>query len=166
MALQQLNLKLPPAVIAYWRSEAAAQGLSVRDWLVGQLTPEAARPLPGSRAELADRVARLEEAVAALQGDVTHLRQTPPVRVPRPRSQSPSPPAAPAPALTGGLPPGAIETARLAELLTMKRGTLNERIRRAGGAREGLELNGYRCIGLAAPERGGPPRALWVPAGS
>ena len=39
--LQQLNLKIPPEVADHWRAQAAARGLSVRDWLVAQLGPAA-----------------------------------------------------------------------------------------------------------------------------
>ena len=59
--LQQLNLKVPPAVLDHWRAQAAAQGLSVRDWLVSIACPTAA-PGPGRAGGdgLADRVAQLE----------------------------------------------------------------------------------------------------------
>jgi hypothetical protein len=60
---------------------------------------------------------------------------------------------------------GPITTAELAELLALRRGTLNARISRAGGAAVGLELNGWRCVALVVPPRGGPARALWEPVG-
>jgi hypothetical protein len=43
----------------------------------------------------------------------------------------------------------------------MRRGTLNARISRAGGPVVGQELNGWRCVALEVPSRGGPARALW-----
>ncbi len=46
MPLSQLNLKLPPVVLAQWRALAAAEGLSVRDWLLATLAPTAEPPLP------------------------------------------------------------------------------------------------------------------------
>jgi len=46
----------------------------------------------------------------------------------------------------------------------MRRGTINARIGRAGGPAPGLELEGWRCLGIRTQERGGPARALWVPA--
>ncbi len=48
VALLQLNLKLPPAVLADWRAQAAAQGLSVRDWLVSSTAQAAAPAAPAA----------------------------------------------------------------------------------------------------------------------
>ncbi|MEY3463198.1 MAG: hypothetical protein RLZZ468_976, partial [Cyanobacteriota bacterium] len=62
------------------------------------------------------------------------------------------------------LPSGAIETAELAERLGLRRGTLNARVSRSGGAAPGLVIDGWRCLGMRTPERGGPARALWEPA--
>lgn len=42
--LQQLNLKVRPEVVAYWQALAAAEGLSVRDWLLATLAPTAEPP--------------------------------------------------------------------------------------------------------------------------
>jgi hypothetical protein len=56
---------------------------------------------------------------------------------------------------------GPIATAELAGLLGISRGALNARISRAGGPAVGLELNGWRCVALEVPPRGGPARALW-----
>lgn len=164
MALQQLNLKLPPAVIAHWRAQAAAERLSIRDWLLAQLAPPAeAAAGPAGAAGLADRVARLEGITGELGQAVAQLQ----AQGPAPRSPRPARPAAPAPPVPppADLPPGeAIETAALADRLAMRRGTLNAQISRAGGPAPGLLLHGWRCLGLRTPERGGPPRALWVPA--
>ena len=41
--LEQLNLKLPPEVLADWRARASAEGCSVRDWLL-VITGSQARP--------------------------------------------------------------------------------------------------------------------------
>jgi hypothetical protein len=160
--LQQLNLKVPPAVLDHWRVQAAAQGVSVRDWLVSIAGPTAA-PGPGPAAGdgLADRVAQLEAAAAELREAVAQLQQARPPRSPRPASAAP--PAAPVP-IPAGLPADGIETAALAQLLGVKRGTFNARIARMGGPAPGLVVDGWRCLGLRTPERGGPPRALWVPA--
>lgn len=160
--LQQLNLKVPPAVLDHWRAQAAAQGLSVRDWLVSIAGPTAA-PEPGSAAGygLADRVAQLEATAAELRESLSRLQQARPPRSPQPAP--PAPPAAPAPP-PAGLAVDGIETAALAQLLGLKRGTLNARISRMGGAAPGLVVDGWRCLGSRTPERGGPPRALWVPA--
>ena len=159
--LRQINLKVPPAVLDHWRAQAAAQGVSVRDWLVSIAGPTAA---PGSGPAagdgLADRVAQLETAAAELREAVAQLQARPP-RSPRPASAAP--PAAPVPA-PADLPADGIETAALADLLGVRRGTLTNRVRRLGGPVPGLVMDGWRCVGLRAPERGGPPRALWVPA--
>lgn len=162
--LQQLNLKLPPAVLAQWRALAAAEGLSVRDWLLATLAPTAepqAGPAGGADG-LAARLQALEATTAQLAATVAQLQQARPPRSPRPAPVVAAPPA-PIPA---DLPADGIETAALAQLLGMRRGTINARIARAGGAAPGLVVDGWRCQALRTPERGGPPRALWVPAES
>ncbi len=55
----------------------------------------------------------------------------------------------------------AITTKALADLLQLKRGTLNARIARAGGALPGLVIEGWCCLGTQVPKRGGPAQALW-----
>lgn len=166
--LQQINLKVPPAVAAHWRAQAAAGGLSVRDWLLA-ITAPPAEPQAGSggAARLADRVTQLEALTADLQAQLAQLQaQDAAPRSPRPvvTARPPSPPAPRSADLP--TPSGAIPTAELAQRLGMKRGSLNERLRRAGGAREGLEMEGWRCVGQVAPPTGGNPRWLWVPAES
>jgi len=168
--LQQINLKVPEAVAAHWRAQAAAHGLSVRDWLPS-ITAPPAEPQAGSggAAGLADRVAQLEAVTADLGAQLAKLQaQDVAPRSPRPvvaRRDVPQSPAAPRSAELPA-PAGAIPTAELAERIGMKRTSLNERMRRMGGAREGLELEGWRCCGQVAPPAGGPPRWLWVPAES
>lgn len=156
--LAQLNLKLPPAVLAQWRALAAAEGLSVRDWLLATLAPTAEPPAVPAAAGLADRLQALELTTAELAATLAQLQQARPPRSPRP--------AAPPVPIPADLPADGIETAALAQLLGMRRGTINARIARAGGPAPGLELEGWRCLGLRPPERGGPARALWVPAES
>lgn len=68
--LQQLNLKLPAEVLDHWRGQAAAEGLSVRDWLVSRVGPAA----PAAGAELAERVAELERVTADLAAALGELR--------------------------------------------------------------------------------------------
>jgi hypothetical protein len=58
-----------------------------------------------------------------------------------------------------------LTTGELADRLTVKRNALNERLRRAGGARLGFELDGWRCVGKAKPARGGPAQWQWAPVG-
>lgn len=158
MALQQLNLKVPEVVAAHWRAQAAAHGLSVRDWLVSITAPTAPAAAGAAGAALEARVEALEAAVAELQVEA------PPRPAPTPPAVLPPPVESPAPLIDP--PAAAIETAVLADRLGIKRGTLNARISRAGGACEGLEVEGWRCLGRSIPARGGPPRALWVPAES
>jgi hypothetical protein len=43
----------------------------------------------------------------------------------------------------------------------MKRTSFNERIRRAGGAAVGMEMEGWRIVGQAKPPQGGPAQWLW-----
>lgn len=158
--LEQLNLKVPPSVLAHWRAQAQAQELSIRNWLMSIAGPTAA-PGPAGGDGLADRVALLDATVAELREAVAQLQQARPSRSPRPAPAAP--PAAPVPP-PADLPADGIETAALAQLLGVKRHTMNARIRRSGGAVPGLVVDGWRCLGLRTPERGGPPRALWVPA--
>lgn len=159
--LQQLNLKIPPAVLDHWRAKASAEGLSVRDWLVSITAPTAApQSSPAGGAALADRVALLETAAAELREAVAQLQAA------GPRSPRPAPAAVPAVPIPAGLPADGIETAALAQLLGLKRRTLLARIARAGGPVPGVVVNGWRCLGQRASDRGGPPRALWVPAGT
>lgn len=157
MALQQINLKVPPAVLDHWRAQAAAQGLSVRDWLVSITGPAAGHGAgPAAGDDLTERVALLEAVAADLRQAVAQLQQVRPPRSPRP--------VPPPVDLPDDLPADGIETAALADLLQLKRGTFNARISRAGGPAVGQVVDGWRCVGLRVPDRGGPPRALWVPA--
>ena len=156
--LQQLNLKLPPAVLSSWRDQAAAAGFgSVRDWLVAITAAPADRAAAPTVGELADRLAAVEAQLAAPAP--ARLAQ----RSPAPSKPAPTPtalaPAAPAPA-------GAITTAELAERLGLRRATLNERLRRAGGARAGLVMEGWRCAGQLTGPNGGPPQWTWEPVGT
>lgn len=156
----QLSLELDPALLERLRAHAAAQERPVatilRRWIEAGLdgalgTPEA--PAPAALSDLSERVGRLEAEVARLRSPA------PPKRV------KPAPPIGPSPIpQTGDAPSGAITTAEVAERIGMKRGSLNERLRRAGGAREGLVMEGWRCVGQGPGPNGGPPRWLWEPA--
>ena len=154
MALDQLNLKLAPAVAAHWRREAAAAGLSVRDWLIRQTMPGEA-PAPPAEAGLGDRVGELERQVAGL------LARKPAPSPPRKR-EAPAPSPLPLPP-SGDAPAEAIESAELARLLGIQRSAFNTRVGRAGGARAGLVVGGWRCVGTFPSPAGGPPRPRWVP---
>jgi hypothetical protein len=95
--LQQLNLKLPPAVLDHWRAQALAEGLSVRDWLVSRLGPAAA-----PAADLAERVGELERTAAELAAAVGELRGA---AAAAPRSPRPDPVAVGAIVRPEGLAP-------------------------------------------------------------
>jgi plasmid stability protein len=160
----QLALEVDPQLLERLRARAAADGRPlaalVRRWLEAGLSgalEQQAAPAGPDLADLAARVGWLEAELAQLR------RPRPPIT-----SKSSSSPASPdrvipAP-LVGEVPPGGIENAKLAELLGMRRGTLNARIARAGGAAPGLVVEGWRCLGARVPARGGPARALWEPA--
>lgn len=153
----QLSFELPPELFERLRAHAAAERRTMagllRRWieagLAGALEPstEPSAALVG----LANRVETLEREVAQLQAGA--------LRVPRRERVAPPSPDRGIPA-----PPGGIETAELADRLGIRRGTFNARIARSGGPREGLELEGWRCVGLRVPDRGGPARAVWEPA--
>ena len=159
MTLVQINLKLPPAVAAHWRREAAAAGLSVRDWLIRQTMPgdpPAAPSLPPPADDLADRVGELERLVG-------ELLTREPAPSPRRRREAPAPSPLPLPPSGDAPPDEAIPSADLARLLGMKRNAFNARLRRAGGARVGMVEEGWRCVGIFPHPTGGPPRPWWLP---
>jgi hypothetical protein len=58
-----------------------------------------------------------------------------------------------------------VGTPQLAEILGINRGTINERIRRAGGAAVGFEMAGWRIIGKASTLAGGPAQWRWEEIG-
>jgi hypothetical protein len=158
----QLAFELPRELLERLRAQAAAERRTVaallRGWIEAGLAAPAAPAAPGvDLSDLSERVGSLERELAQLR------RPTPPVTANS--SNLPASPdrVIPAP-LVGEVPPGGIETAALAERLGMRRGTLNARIARAGGAAPGLVVEGWRCLGARVPDRGGPARALWEPA--
>lgn len=166
MTLVQINLKLPPAMAALWRREAAAAGLSVRDWAISKTMPgdpPAAPSLPPPADGMADRVAALELQVGELERLVGELLTREPAPSPRPRREAPAPSPLPLPPSADAPPAGAVPSADLARLLGMKRNAFNARLRRAGGARVGMVEEGWRCVGIFPHPTGGPPRPWWLP---
>lgn len=180
----QLSLELAPELLERLRARAAAEGGTaaalVRRWIAAGLDASTAPGLNVS--DLSERVGCLEREVAQLQAGA--------LRVPRPQRSQPASPdrvipsphtgeiteakhlqavaaspnrVIPAPH-TGEVPAGGIETSALADRLGIKRGALNARISRAGGAASGLEVEGWRCVGMRVPDRGGPARAVWEQA--
>jgi hypothetical protein len=146
----QLNIRLPVPLVAALKTQAQQQGITLTALVEQQLSGDSK---PAS-SDLAAQLAAIEQRLVALEQG----RLASPTRViPAPR-----------PVELAAVPRGSvgpIATAELAGLLAMRRGTLNARIGRAGGAAVGLELNGWRCVALEVPPRGGPARALWEPVG-
>ena len=151
----QLNIRLPVPLVAALKTQAQQQGITLTALVEHQLSGDSK---PAS-SDLAAQLAAIEQRLAALE----QSRLASPTRViPAPRPGELAPPKQVPPPGTF-LGAGPIATAELAELLSMRRGTLNARIGRAGGAAVGLDLNGWRCVALEVPPRGGPARALWEP---
>ena len=157
MPLQQLNVRLPAELIAALRQESASTGrtlAAVVERRLSGLLATASAPAPELADQLATRLAAVEDRLAALEAQPQPPRPRIPVQRPLP--------APPATAPVDPPPTGtAITTPELALLLGVKRGSFNERLRRAGGARIGLEMDGWRCAGQRTPETGGPPRWVW-----
>jgi hypothetical protein len=173
VALQQLNLKLPPEVAAHWSAQARAEGLSVRDWLIARVGP-AAGPAPAAAgAELLERVAALEAAVGELQ-----RRPASPERVKAaPRSGEPlgppldqlpliPEPASPERVNPAALSGAALTTAEVAERTGTNRAAWNNWAAgagRVGTVRHHRTAGSWRLIGKAPAPGGGPDRWLWEP---
>jgi hypothetical protein len=166
----QLAIEVSSDLLQRLKAHATATDRSVsalvRRWIEAGLRGdfETASPAPVAIG-LADRVEALELAVLELQKQATAFRsqkssRQPPLSKP-PQSSSVSFASRSRVTPLEDPPVGAITTAELAQALGVKRGSLNERIRRAGGARLGMELDGWRCVGSSTPEAGGPPRWLW-----
>ena len=152
----QLNLRLPVPLVAALKTQAQQQGITLTALVEQQLSGDSKPASSG----LAAQLAAIEQRLAALeQGRLASPTRVKPA--PRPAEEIPNRllPAVPRASV------GPIATAELAELLGISRGTLNARIGRAGGPAVGLELNGWRCVALEVPPRGGPARALWEPVG-
>jgi predicted DNA-binding protein len=158
----QLSFEVAPEVLQRLRAHAAAERRTVaallRSWieagLAGALSDAAANPVEPA---VIERLEALEEAVAQLQQQPRPVAPAKPAK----RQAVASAPASPDRGIADPSAGGGITTAELAPLIGMKRGSLNERIRRMGGARKGLELDGWRCCGQVAPPAGGPPRWVW-----
>ena len=149
----QLNLRLPVPLVAALKTQAQQHGITLTALVEHQLAGDSK---PAS-SDLAAQLAAIEQRLAALEQVRSRnlARVTPP---PRPAEEIPNRLLPASGSSCSGDP---ITTAELAELLAMRRGTLNARIGRAGGPAVGLELNGWRCVALEVPPRGGPARALW-----
>ena len=152
MTTTQLNVRVPVALAEQLRQAAHQQGRGVGTIVAQALAAHlagASNQAPGALAanspELAKQLAIIERRLQALE---------------QARPASPRQVIAASP-IEAPLPDGPISTAALADLLNIRRGTLNARIARAGGAVVGLEMQGWRCVAIGVPARGGPAQALW-----
>jgi hypothetical protein len=151
--LQQLNLKVPAAVLDHWRAQAAAAAMSVRDWLVSIAGPAAAAaPDPAGDPDLLARVEALEAAVLKL------------------RKAMPTLPAPPSP--SGALPgrrltleeaDGLRTTAQVAAALGITAQAVVAWMERQQGGRPGavgMVWRGFRLLGMG--QLPGGQRPVWL----
>jgi hypothetical protein len=182
VALQQVNLRVEPSLLAGFKEGAKERGLSLNaaaalafeQFLQGQpqqQQAEASSELNDLRAEVdlgASRLSRCLNGQAELIQRLTALEQrmatleTKPAAAPK----APSPERAKAapsiePAAIPQARDGTITSSQLAAQLGIKRNTFNERLRRAGGASAGVVIEGWRCVGQARPLTGGPLQWQW-----
>ena len=149
----QLALQVTPDLLARVKAAAASQGRTVTylamQWLEEGLAGTSA---PSPAPHLLQRLQRLEARVQRLEGASSAVASVP------------ESPLLDAPLLDTAVPPEGLESREVARSLRISRGTFNARIDRAGGAREGLVINGWRCLGTFPPPpgRGGPKRPRWV----
>ena len=172
--LQQLNLKVPPAVLDHWRAQAAAQGLSVRDWLVSIACPTAAPgPGPAGGDELADRVAQLEASVAELREAVAQLEAgrigSPPAALGERLQQAPSiagPALLPERRLTPAEAADLLTTPEVGEALGLASDSaltnwISREASKRGGSAVGAIYRGHRLRGKGLLPGGQKPGWLW-----
>lgn len=145
-------------------AEKLRKAATERHALPGSLVAQALEQfLSGSAPALSADSGKWEQRLAAVEQRLALLEKRP-----RAAAAPPPPAVAPAPPPAKSLPipqvGDALTTAQVADRLGIKRGSFNERIRRAGGAAPGMEMEGWRIIGQARPPQGGPPQWLWEPA--
>jgi antitoxin component of RelBE/YafQ-DinJ toxin-antitoxin module len=150
----QLNVRLDQALVQQAQKAAKKEGrtlaacvaMALERWLAA---PSSAPPEPLLTSRLDDLEKRLERLEQQKE------------KVSASRKPSAPAPAPPIQVVTIPQSGEAITTKALADLLQMRRGTLNARIARAGGALPGLVIEGWCCLGTQVPKRGGPAQALW-----
>ena len=184
----QLNVRLDPKLVERVKSRANAEkrtlgalvGIALGEWLEGASRQARDEEMAlgyftaqNANVDLAQQVQALTERLKAseqiaaqfdqLNQRLERLEQQKQPIAKKALHLEVSPPPGPKPSTI--VPAGeAIPTAALADLLGIKRGALNARIGRAGGAAPGLVIEGWCCVGLAVPKRGGPAQALWQQA--
>jgi len=143
----QLNLKMPPELVARLREEAAAEGITVTALAERRLSGGYPAATPQLSDPVADRLAALEERVVALEAD----------RSPRPSRRRGEELLVPIEAEQAE-PGTRLTTAELAELLGITRNALNNWISRN---QPGAERDGWRLAERVRPAAGGPPQWTW-----
>lgn len=151
MGRTQLAINIPAPLLERLRAAAAERGVTYSSLVLQWIEAGLGADLDAPRSDLAARLDAVERRLDALPASPARVK-------PAPRPAELVPPKRVALPRSSGVP---ITTAELAELLAMRRGTLNARISRAGGPVVGQELNGWCCVALEVPSRGGPARALW-----
>ena len=153
MGRTQLAINIPAPLLERLRAAAAERGVTYSSLVLQWIEAGLGADLDASRSDLAARLDAVERRLDALPSSPTRV-----IPAHRPADLATPKQVAPPGTFLGA---GPIATAELAGLLGISRGTLNARIGRAGGPAVGLELNGWRCVALEVPSRGGPARALW-----
>jgi hypothetical protein len=138
----QLAINIPAPLLERLRAAAAERGVTYSSLVLQWIEAGLGADLDASRSDLAARLDAVERRLDALPASPTRVK-------PAPRPAEPATPKRVAPPRSSG---GPITTAELAELLAMRRGTLNARISRAGGPVVGQELNGWCCVALEVPK--------------
>jgi hypothetical protein len=172
----QLNVRLDPKLVERVKSRAKAEkrtlgalvGIALGEWLEGASRQARDEEMAlgyftaqNANVDLMQQVQALTERLERLeQQRGEDIRTEGPKQKPRAKAAPAAKPSTIVSAAGCDTPDGAIPTAALADLLGIKRGALNARIGRAGGAAPGL-VEGWSCIGTAVPKRGGPAQALW-----
>ncbi len=143
MASVQLNCRVPEALAAKVRAEAAR-----RHQTVGALVSEALEALPASDSGMADRLADLEGRVRSLEAGITQKDE-----------QQPTKEEAPTPEMV----PETLTTSELATATgTDQAGWVNwAESKDQGAVRAHRTAGRWRLIGKASTDAGGPARLMW-----
>ena len=145
MAKIQLNLKMPPELVARLREEAAAEGITVTALAERRLSGGYPAATPQLSDPVADRLAALEERVVALEAD----------RSPRPSRRGRE---LLVPIEAQAEPGTRLTTPELADLLGVGRSALNNWVARN---QPGAERDGWRLVGRGRALAGGHSPWLW-----